>query len=377
MEKNIKLKLPFKIFLTLALLVRGFFKEAFVVFVSIFAFFIIFALVGCSKPKDQLNIIRTSDGRTFTQVTLLTDWYAQPEHGGYYQALALGYYEDAGLEVKIIPGGLRCGNYERVALNDVQFSIGRSDDALVRASREVPIAIVGVEMQHDPTGIMFHSSNRISTLKDLDSKNLKAGIGMIWPHQLMHDLNISFKIVPIGNGFAHFIDDPLLFQQCYVTNEPYFLKKSGVDVETLLVYPYGPDPYRVIFTSQKLAHTHPEVIKAFVQASYRGWQSFLENPEPAFNLIRQANASMDDEAFLHYAFTQLKKYNFVTGNSEHEEFLGKLDLARIKKEIDNLREINALDEAPKLDQVLDMRFFENAKDTVTVPISTLPSSISN
>src|SRR5258707_1115815 len=107
-----------------------------------------------------------------TKVTLQTDWYAEPEHGGFYQALIKGYYREAGLDVEIIQGGPATRPQQVVATGQADFALGRSDDVIVWATRGVPLVMVGALMQRDPQALMFHSESGIRTFKDLDGRNI-------------------------------------------------------------------------------------------------------------------------------------------------------------------------------------------------------------
>jgi NitT/TauT family transport system substrate-binding protein len=314
-------------------------------------------LTSC-KPAQRKTVI-SEDGKERIHITLQTDWYAQPEHGGYYQALVNGYYADEGLAVKIIPGGLRCANMEKAGMCEVDFSIGRSDDVIVRIGRGVPITIIGIEMQRDPTAIFFHPQQNLKSLKDLNGRTIKAGVGMIWTYMLKHKLNIDFTIIPTGNGHGEFIQDETLLQQGFVTNEPFFIKKAGGTVDALLIHEAIPDTYRVIITSKKFAEEHPEIVEKFVRATLKGWKSFLlEDPSQTYEAIIAHNPQMQEPGFLDYSRKAILQYNFVEDNVKPDSQLGKISLERIQNEINALKEIDALDTNLKIEDVVHVPIFE-------------------
>src|SRR5271156_3756405 len=101
-------------------------------------------------------------------VKLLTNWYPQPEHGGFYDALVKGYYKDEGLDVTIVPGGPYVVGDQQVAANAVQFGMSSSDKVLEAIGNEEPLIAVGATMQHDPQGIMVHADSDVHSFTDLE-----------------------------------------------------------------------------------------------------------------------------------------------------------------------------------------------------------------
>ena len=83
-------------------------------------------------------------------VRLITDWYPQPEHGGFYYALIKGYYREAGLDVEILPGGPNAFPIQRIATKAAEFGMGSTDDVLLANDRGIPIVAVAATLQHDP-----------------------------------------------------------------------------------------------------------------------------------------------------------------------------------------------------------------------------------
>lgn len=328
------------------------YRLAFFVFIFVSLF-----LTGC-KPSQRKTTI-DADGKERIHITLQTDWYAQPEHGGYYQALVKGYYADEGLDVEIIPGGLRCANMEKTGMNEVDFSIGRSDDVMVRIARGVPLTIIGIEMQHDPTALFFHPSQKITSLRDLDGRTIKAGMGMIWTQLLKKQLNIDFTIVPTGNGFGEFLQNETLLQQGFATNEPFFLEKQGAKIGILLLYQGGSDTYRVIISSSRFAQEHPEIVLAFVRASLKGWKSFLtEDPSQAFERIAEHNHLMKEPGYMEFSRKALIAHNLIGENIQQNSRIGQISLERVHKEIEALKSIEALDSELQVKDVVHVPTFE-------------------
>src|SRR5690242_4218973 len=115
---------------------------------------------GCSR--HTADTIATS-GRI--KVRFQTDWYPQPEHGGYYQALAKGLYAAEGLDVEILPGGPNAQVMSSVALGRADLGMTNGDDVIVAIARGVPLKMVAAEMQRDPQGILYHTEQPLRTLQ--------------------------------------------------------------------------------------------------------------------------------------------------------------------------------------------------------------------
>ena len=154
-------------------------------------------------------------------------------------------------------------------------------------------------------------------------------------------------------GMERFLADPSYIQQCFITNEPYYVRKRGVDVKTLLISDSGFDPYRIIFTTRQFVQQNPEAVKAFVDASVKGWEQYMEtSPQDTTNQhLIGLNIKLDEE-FVAYSMKTMKEMELISGDPEKGEYVGKLDPARIQASIDDLKEIDALETPLTLEQVL-------------------------
>src|SRR4051812_14876590 len=218
-------------------------------------------LTGCGKKTE------TAAAAGLVKVRFQTDWFPQPEHGGYYQALAKGYYAAEGLDVEILPGGPNAQVMATVATGRAELGMTNGDDVIVAIARGVPIKMVGAEMQRDPQGILFHEEHPLHDLKDLQGKTLMAGAGSTWIQVIQKKLGIQFNLIPLVGDLARFVSNPEFVQQCFVTNEPFFARQRGIKVGPLLIASDNYEPYRVMFTGNEFLAKHPDVVGKFVHAS--------------------------------------------------------------------------------------------------------------
>jgi len=281
--------------------------------------FVLLLLSGCKKHEGPQAL--SPEG--LFPVTLQTDWYPQPEHGGFYEALLKGYYKDEGLDVTIVPGGPFTVADKQVASGAAQFGMSSSDAVLVAVSRGLPLVAVAATLQRDPQAVMVHAESPVHSFADLNGHAIAVKPGSIWFQYLVKKFNLDkLREVPATYSVANFLQDPDYIQQAFVTSEPYFAEKAGAKVRTLLVSDTGYSPYRVYMTSQTFLHDHPDVVARFVRASTRGWRDYIADPSLANAEIKRLNPAMSAE-WMEFSARTLKEMNFETGDGPDGDQLGR------------------------------------------------------
>lgn len=294
-----------------------------------------FFWAGCGGSAKEVG-----DGELFP-VTLQTDWFAQPEHGGFYQALAKGYYEEAGLEVTIVSGGPNAMTLQRVLRGRADFAMNRADFVFKQASEGVPIRFVMATLQKDPQAILMHADNPIESIEQLDGRAVMAIPGLTWITYVERKFGIRLNILPHDFGMERFLNNPDFIQQCLETNEPFYARQHGVEVKTLPLRDTGFNPYHGIYALDSFIQTHPEIVRRFVEASIRGWNDFAGgDPTPAFELISQRNPRMNQE-FMEFSHRTLVEGNFITGDGDTPK-TGQIDPSRLKSLQNELIELEMI-----------------------------------
>lgn len=300
------------------------------------------AVAGCgrSPPAGQAHAnVRPA----VRKVALQTDWFPQAEHGGFYQALVHGFYREAGLDVAILPGGPGAGIKLKVARGDAEFGMLKSDDIMMAASRGMPLVMIMATMQHDPQALLVHAGSPVKTLRDLDGRTVIAPPGMTWIPYVQKKFGITFNLAAQSYGLGPFRGDRNAIQQCVVTNEPFILEREGIAVRTLALADSGYDCYPVVFSQRQFLQDFPEVARAFVGASIRGWRDYLEgDPAAAHRLILERNPQMTAE-LLAYSRGQLKTRRLVQGYPARGEDIGQLSTARLTEQMQALRDLAVLE----------------------------------
>ena len=315
-------------------------------------------VAGCARQAARPE---TPADAPLRKIGLQTDWFPQAEHGGFYQALAKGFYREAGLSVDIRPGGNGVGIKLPVAKGDADFGMYRSDDVIVAASRGMPLVIVAATMQHDPQALLIHADSPVNSFRDLAGRTVTAPLSMTWIPFIQKKYGITFDLKPANYALASFLADPTAIQQCLVTNEPFFAQQHGVRVRTLALADSGYDVYHTIFCRRELARMEPAVVRAFVAASIRGWRDYLTgDPAPAHGLILKRNAQMTPEQ-LAFSRSELILRGLVSGDAARGEDIGQISLTRLSEEIDVLLDLKLLDSPIAVSAVATREFLPPAQ----------------
>ncbi|MEZ5862670.1 MAG: ABC transporter substrate-binding protein [Geminicoccaceae bacterium] len=268
------------------------------------------------------------------KVVFGTNWRAQAEHGGFYQALATGLYAERGLDVEIREGGPQVNHRQLIAAGRLDFYMGGNLFGQFDFLREgIPVVTVAAIFQKEPQALLAHPGVGIDGLEDLAGRTLLiAPIGQLtfWPWlKATYGLKDE-QIRPYTFNPAPFLADPNTVQQGYVTAEPFAIREAGgFDPVVLLLADAGYDSYSTLIqTRRELVDEHPEVVQAFVDASILGWMDYLYgDPAPGNALILEANPEMTP-AQIAYSIEAMKAYGIVDSGDALELGVGAMTDAR-------------------------------------------------
>ncbi len=251
------------------------------------------------------------------KITFGLDWAAEPEYGGYYEALATGIYKRYGLDVTIVQGGPEVNNAQRLVGGRLTFDItSNSFLALNFVQENIPFVAVAAGFQKDPDGLIAHpgmGNDSFAALKDKPIA-VSADTRASWWNYLKAKYGYSdAQLRPYGFSLAPFFTNPHDIQEAYVTDEPYLVhQQTGVWPVVLMLSESGFNGYAsLIATSKKLVQTDPGLVQRFIDASTEGWYQFLYgDPAPAFAAIRQANPDIT-AGLMQYGYDQIKQRGIV------------------------------------------------------------------
>jgi NitT/TauT family transport system substrate-binding protein len=274
-------------------------------------------------------------------VTLQLNWRAEAEHGGYFAALAAGYYEEEGIDLRIESGGPNVPVIQEVARGDGMFGVATADQILQARAAGANVVAVMAPMQTSPRCILVHAESGITKLEELKDVTVAVRPGISFFEFLKAKLPLTnVTEVPYSGSIRQFLGDKNYAQQAYVFSEPYLAEQEGMKVRSLMVSDLGYNPYTsLLFTRENRVTDDPELVGKITRASVRGWQKYLEDPGPANEWIQKSNPEITLKA-LDYGAQAIKP--LCLPDDADPATLGRMTLERWQQLQDQLIEIKLL-----------------------------------
>jgi NitT/TauT family transport system substrate-binding protein len=276
------------------------------------------------------------------KVSFGTNWVAEAEHGGFYQALADGTYKKYGLDVTIVPGGPQINNRILLAVGKLDFFMSantlQSFDAV---EQKVPTIAVAAMFQKDPQVLIAHPDMGVQKFEDLKGLTLfvsKEGIASYFQWLKADHKFDEAKVKPYTFNAQPFLTDKSSAMQGYVTSEPYQVEKQGrFKPKIFLLADYGFNTYSTLIETRiDLAERKPDLVQRFVDASIIGWYHYLYRDNSAGNaLINQHNPEMTDE-LLAYSVEKMKEHGIVDSGDTLRLGIGAITDARMASFFDKM-----------------------------------------
>jgi len=274
-------------------------------------------------------------------VRIGTDWKAEAEHGGYYQAIAAGIYRGHGLEVTLRQGGPQVNHAQLLAAGRLDFNLApNSFGPLNFVSEHIPMVAIAAIFQKDPSVLIAHPGQGNDSLAALKAKPIMIGPDTRITSWMFLKSKFGYtddQIRPYTFSVAPFLADPNAVQQGYLSSEPFTIESQGVKPVVLLLADAGYSSYgSLIQTSDQLVREKPDLVQRFVDASIEGWYSYLYgDPAPANELIKRDNPEMTD-ALLAYGIAKIKEYGIVDSGNAKTKGIGAMTEARWRDFFDTM-----------------------------------------
>ena len=290
------------------------------------------------------SLLGATDQKPF-KLTVQLDWVAEPEHGGFYQAQARGFFRDEGLEVTIVPGGPGAHVKESIATDRAQIAQADNVGTLQQQAEGLPFLQFAAVFQDDPAGILVHADSPVKRFEDLDGRTIIARPEWPFLQYLQKKYGVKLNVVAQNFSVAAFLGTRDALQQGYFIAEPYHITKAGGKTPRFLsTWDAGFRAYAVLMTNKRFAREHPNELRAFTRAYIRGWREYLEgNPAPAHAAMKKANPENTDE-FMAFSRQKIIEEKLVTGRDAQPgaDNIGRLDPARFARLIAQLEELGLL-----------------------------------
>ncbi len=246
------------------------------------------------------------------QVTLQLRWHHQFQFAGYYAAIAKGYYQEAGLEVTLQEGGPGKNTVEEVLNGSAQFGVTNSEILLHRLMGK-PLVVLAAIFQHSPLVMVARLDKDISGPHDLVGKRvvLSRGSRDLELHATLHGEGIRLEDLEIVSESASpddYFDKQIDAISAYITNQPYYLEEAYIPFSIIRPASYGIDFYGdCLFANEETISKNPELVKAFISASLKGWSYAMKNPDEIIRLILDQYETSKTRAHLRYEYEAMQK----------------------------------------------------------------------
>ena len=322
-------------------------------------------LVQGSAALAGAALIRPRPARAATKVRFLTNWFAEAEHGGFYQAIAAGIYEKAGLDVE-----LRQGNAQ---LNGMQLLLGGETDIIMSydittlnaAEKGAPVKAFFTSFQFDLIGLMTRPE--VNSLAELKGRKIyfgANGYSSYWPWLKSRFGFTDDMAAPKGPNLQTFFNDPNSAVAGYLTAEPYLAVQRNVPVKFFLFAEQGYPPYaNTMVTTTSYLKSDSDTVARFTRASVEGWKDYLRDPSLGNALIKKLNPRMPDE-HISYSLGKMREVKAVEGGDAATMGIGIMTEERWKKTYEFLVQAKLLKPETDWKQVFTTDYIKDLKITM-------------
>ena len=280
--------------------------------------------------------------QTLDKVAFGTNWVAEGEHGGFYQALADGTYRKYGLDVTIVPGGPNANNRILLVAGKIDFYLSANTlQGFDAAEQDVPTVEVAAMFQKDPQVFIAHPGQGIDKFADLKKLTLfvsKEGMATYY-QWLKADFGFrDEQAKPYTFNPQPFLADKNSAMQGYVTSEPFAIEKAAnFKPKIFLLADQGFSAYSTLIeTRRELVEKKPDLVQRFVDASIIGWMNYIYGDNrPANAAIKKQNPEMSDE-LLAYSVAEMKEHGIVDSGDAATLGVGAMTDARVRDFFDKM-----------------------------------------
>ena len=276
------------------------------------------------------------------KISFGTNWVAEAEHGGFYQAVADGTYKQYGLDVTIVAGGPQKNNRMLLLARKIDFFMSANSlQGFDAVAQDIPVVAVAAMFQKDPQVLLAHPDQSVEKFEDLKKITLLVSSEGLQTYFQWLRAEFGFsqdKVKPYTFNAQPFLVDKQSAMQGYVTSEPYAVEKTGrFKPKIFLLADYGFDSYSTLIeTRRETVEKKPGLVQRFVEASAIGWYNYLYHDNKAANaLIKSQNPEMTDE-LLAYSVDKMREFGIVDSGDTLTMGIGAMSDARMASFFDKM-----------------------------------------
>ena len=268
-------------------------------------------------------------------VRILTNWFAQPDQAGYWQAQQDNLGKEAGIRISVLQGGPKIQTIPQVASGQAEFGIGNADDILLARLRGAPVKAVFAHLDVVPYSLVYHADPAVKSMADLQGRTFAVNIGNAYWEWLKKQYKLTgTREIPVSGDLTLFRNDPKMVQQGYSLFLPARMKAAGIEVQQIKVPALGYRPYNVLFTTDEMIQKNPALVKATIAAVQKGWSNYVRNPSGLKAMLAEMNKQISSEVY-----DAANKEMIETLISHDLGRIGCMTDARWKENADQLRSV--------------------------------------
>ncbi len=302
-------------------------------------------VTGCASSNPASNTPTASDKPEVTEVSMRLQWLPQFQFAGYLVAEARGYYRDAGLNVTILPGGPDAVPLPLVATGANTFGSTGADTVLISREQGIEVVALATWFQASPVAFMVHRDSGIRSPQDFAGRR----VAMFYGDNVETEYRAllaatgvdpaSITEIPGDYSLAPFLERRADVWPVYATDQPYTARAAGAEIDLIVARDYGVELMGdVLFTTAEFARKNPNTVRAFVQATLRGWQDALTDPAAAIDIILARSPDFDRGHLEFEATETIKLLRYGIGAT----CVGASDRQAWAKEAELLRSLGVL-----------------------------------
>jgi NitT/TauT family transport system substrate-binding protein len=315
-------------------------------------------MAATASPTEAASSAPTEAPKELIPITQITNWYAQPEHGGNYTALAKDYYKEAGFDMTITPG-VNVSGTQLVATGKAQFAMSSADEVLLARENGIPLVAVLGTFQKFPQSLTFHKGEHIKSIEDLNGRDVFVSSGAAYWEFFKKAYDISdARELKYNYELGSFMANKTSVVQSYITSEPYTLSQQGYETESLLIGDFGYNPYaNIMVTTEDYIKKNPEIVQAYVEATIKGWMYYKENYEEINPFIQKENPDVPLDAFA-YSAKALQPLVYEGDATTHG--VGYMTMERWQEQYELMKDLGLLNSDQDVSKAFTTEFVEKA-----------------
>jgi NitT/TauT family transport system substrate-binding protein len=336
--------------------IRGILLMSFMIFSAI----ILNSCNSCSKKKPS----------EFIKINFRLQWFSHSQFAGYIVAKGKGYYKEYGLDVDILPGGPDLKPPVTVAAGTDDIGIAVPNQIIAAQSNGVPLTIIAQIFQDSPNRYILKKENSIKELSDLKGKKVGLWLGgdeveFIAMLKTQGMTGKDIQIIPQEFSVVPFIQDQYVCSQVTSYGEMNFLAIKGWTKDKLQVL--SPKDYNsailgdLLFCKKDYLEKNKETVVKFLEASIKGWQFCISNPDDALNIILNTNKELSKEEQI---LVMKSVIELITTGDAKNYGIGYINPKDLENAERILYDSKQIDKRVDISKVFDTSALEAVKDDI-------------